>query len=120
MAKILIVDDDESFAEMTKIFLEKRGYDVLVANNGERGLEKIEEENPDLVLLDIRMPEMDGRDVKLEIQTRYPETKVAFLSMIEPPGERVADTEYIWKNSVTDGETLFKRIRDILGSSARN
>lgn len=59
-AKILIVDDDTDFIESTKTILESKPYDVVVAYQGEEGLKKAKEENPDLILLDIIMPVKDG------------------------------------------------------------
>jgi len=59
-AKILIVDDDIDFVESTKIILESKPYEVIVAYEGEEGLKKAREENPDLILLDVIMPVKDG------------------------------------------------------------
>ena len=59
-AKILLVDDDLDFVEATKTVLEGGSYEVIVAYEGEEGLKKAREENPDLVLLDIIMPVKDG------------------------------------------------------------
>lgn len=59
-AKILLVDDDIDFVESTKIILESKPYEVIVAHEGDAGLRKAREENPDLVLLDVIMPVKDG------------------------------------------------------------
>ena len=59
-AKILLVDDDDDFVESTKTILESKPYDVVVAYEGDEGLRKAKEENPDLILLDIIMPVKDG------------------------------------------------------------
>jgi two-component system alkaline phosphatase synthesis response regulator PhoP len=59
-AKILLVDDDADFVEATKIVLESKPYDVLVAYEGDEGLRKAREEKPDLIILDIIMPVKDG------------------------------------------------------------
>ncbi len=58
--KILLVDDDVDFVEATKTVLESRPYEVIVASEGEEGLRKAREENPDLILLDVIMPVKDG------------------------------------------------------------
>jgi len=58
--KILLVDDDVDFVEATKIVLESKPYDVIVAHEGEEGLKKAREENPDLIILDVIMPVKDG------------------------------------------------------------
>jgi len=59
-AKILLVDDDDDFVESTKTILESKPYEVIVAHEGDEGLRKAREENPDLILLDIIMPVKDG------------------------------------------------------------
>jgi len=59
-AKILLVDDDVDFTESTKIILESGPYEVIVAYEGDEGLKKARQENPDLILLDIIMPVKDG------------------------------------------------------------
>ena len=59
-AKILLVDDDADFVESTKTILESKPYEVIVASNGEEGLQKARAEKPDLILLDVIMPVKDG------------------------------------------------------------
>lgn len=59
-AKILIVDDDVDFVESTKTILEAEPYNVIVANQGDEGLQKAKGENPDLIILDVIMPVKDG------------------------------------------------------------
>ena len=62
-AKILLVDDDPDFVEATKVVLESKPYKVITALSGGEGLKKAREEKPDLVLLDIIMPGVDGFQV---------------------------------------------------------
>jgi len=59
-AKILIVDDDADFVESIKTILKTNPYNVIVANQGDEGLQKASDENPDLILLDVIMPVKDG------------------------------------------------------------
>ncbi len=59
-AKILLIDDDVDFVESTKIILESKPYEVVVAYEGDEGLRKAREENPDLIILDVIMPVKDG------------------------------------------------------------
>lgn len=59
-ARILLVDDDADFVESTKTILESKPYEVIVAVNGDDGLRKARDENPDLILLDVIMPVEDG------------------------------------------------------------
>jgi len=58
--KLLIVDDDASFAKNVKSFFTMKGYDVFIAHNGKEGLDMCEKITPDIVLLDVIMPEIDG------------------------------------------------------------
>ncbi|MFC2024032.1 two-component system response regulator [Chloroflexota bacterium] len=62
-ARILLVDDDVDFVEATKIILECKPYEVMVAHDGDEGLRKAREEKPDLVLLDVIMPGKDGFNI---------------------------------------------------------
>ena len=61
--KILIVDDEPDLVRVTTYRLKKMGYDVIVGIDGEQALSLIQSERPDLVLLDLRLPEMDGLEV---------------------------------------------------------
>lgn len=66
--KILIVDDDQNICELVRLYLEKEEYDTVLAYNGEAALEKFKEEAPDLVVLDIMLPKIDGIQVCREIR----------------------------------------------------
>ena len=59
-AKILLIDDDYDFLDATKTVLESKPYEIIVAHEGEEGLRKMREENPDLVIMDVIMPVKDG------------------------------------------------------------
>lgn len=61
--KILVIDDEKAIADIIKFNLKKEGYDVITANDGEEGITKVFTENPDLILLDIMMPKVDGYEV---------------------------------------------------------
>ena len=69
-AKILIVDDETDVCEVISRFLQKRGYTAAIANSGQEALSKLSKENPSLVLLDIRMPDMDGVECLRQIKAR--------------------------------------------------
>jgi len=69
MAKILIVDDDPDIVESMRVVLESRGYSVCSAVSGEEGLKVTRQESPDLIVLDVMMPDgMDGFEVAREIK----------------------------------------------------
>ncbi|HLP48356.1 MAG TPA: response regulator, partial [Candidatus Kapabacteria bacterium] len=78
--RILVVDDEVPVRMSLGAFLEDCGYEVLEAENGRVGLEKFKSENPDLVLVDLRMPEVDGLEVLLEITAQSPDTPVIVVS----------------------------------------
>ncbi|WP_096186057.1 response regulator YycF [Evansella halocellulosilytica] len=69
--KILVVDDEQPIADILKFGLEKDGFDVIVANDGNDALEKAKEHVPDLILLDIMLPYKDGMEVCREIRKTY-------------------------------------------------
>lgn len=68
--KILVVDDDQNICELLRLYLEKEGFHVGIANDGKRAIEIFDSENPDMVLLDIMLPELDGWQVCREIRKK--------------------------------------------------
>ncbi|MGN0519033.1 MAG: response regulator transcription factor [Acutalibacteraceae bacterium] len=66
--KILVVDDDTNICELLRLYIEKEGYDVVIANDGEEALQKFRSEDPDFVMLDIMLPKLDGWQVCREIR----------------------------------------------------
>ncbi|MEA1969958.1 MAG: response regulator, partial [Thermodesulfobacteriota bacterium] len=78
--KILVIDDEAYIRESIKSFLEDFGYDLIEADDGRKGLEIFEKEMPDLVLCDLRMPEMDGLEVLGFITENFPETPIIIVS----------------------------------------
>lgn len=70
MAKIVVVDDDDSIRKLVMFTLEDLGHEVLDAANGIDGLELVRRELPDLMILDVMMPEMDGFEVLRELRRR--------------------------------------------------
>ncbi len=69
-AKILIADDDKNICELLRMYLEKEDYTVVTASNGEEALARFDEENPDLILLDVMMPKLDGWQVCRELRKK--------------------------------------------------
>ncbi|SHJ71135.1 DNA-binding response regulator, OmpR family, contains REC and winged-helix (wHTH) domain [Clostridium amylolyticum] len=79
LGKILIIDDDENICEVIKMYLENSGYDTKVGHNGKEAQELFMEYKPDLVLLDVMIPHMDGVDVLKWIR-KDSETPVIMLT----------------------------------------
>ena len=69
MAKILVIDDEPTVHALLDMRLRHQGYDVLFADNGRKGLQLYRQEHPDVIVLDLRMPELDGVTVLKEIRT---------------------------------------------------
>lgn len=82
--KILIIDDDEDIADNIQVLLSYEGFEVIVANHVEEGLEKIKNENPELVLLDIMFPEGKtlGFETAIDIKKLRPKLPVFAFSAI--------------------------------------
>lgn len=84
--KVLIVDDDFDFSQLLAFDLKKKGYTVVSAGNGEEGLEKVKTEKPDLIVLDIKMPKMDGYTFvrRLKKDDENKDIPVVVLTSYEP------------------------------------
>ena len=80
MARILIIDDDESIRSVFKRFLEGEGHDVEVASDGHKGLQVLERHSVDLVITDIMMPETDGLEVVMAVRGKGTEIPVIAMS----------------------------------------
>lgn len=71
MKKILVVDDEKPISDIVKFNLAKEGYEVFSAYDGEEALQKVEEIHPDLILLDLMLPKIDGLEVAKEVRKNY-------------------------------------------------
>ncbi|ASR41717.1 response regulator YycF [Ligilactobacillus agilis] len=71
MKKILVVDDEKPISDIIKFNLTKEGYDVYTAYDGQEALEQVEEVNPDLVILDLMLPKIDGLEVAREVRKTH-------------------------------------------------
>jgi CheY-like chemotaxis protein len=118
MKKILVVDDDEGLRELYKEILIDEGYEVLTAKNGKEALQRLEKEKPDLIVLDIVMPKMDGmealgriigkdKSVPVILHTSHPGYQEDFMSW--------AADAYLLKS--VDLVELKEKIRDLLEKS---
>ena len=81
--KMLVVDDEHEICDFLKSFFEERDFDVRVANSGEMALQEIEKTKPQVVLLDVHMPGMDGMYALREIKAHYPNIKVIMVTALE-------------------------------------
>jgi CheY-like chemotaxis protein len=90
MKRILIVDDKATSRELLRIVLEKQGYAVLEADDGEKALQKARIENPDLILLDLQMPIRNGYEVLRELRqdARYAALPIIAITASAMQGDR--------------------------------
>ena len=79
LGKILVVDDDKNICELLRLYLEKEGYSVILAHDGEEALLKFETLHPELILLDIMLPGLDGWQVCREIR-KYSKVPIIMLT----------------------------------------
>ncbi|WP_018613771.1 sigma-54-dependent transcriptional regulator [Segetibacter koreensis] len=80
MSKILVIDDDVDMCLLLKRFLTKNGYEVTLAHNGKKALEELEQSEPDLVLCDFRLEDIDGKELLIKIKEKYPRTPVIIVT----------------------------------------
>jgi PAS domain S-box-containing protein len=80
MSKIMVIDDEESIRFLLKVSLSHKGYDVVLAEDGEKGIKVFEEERPPIVLVDVKMPGMDGIEVLKRIRGIDPDTRVIVIT----------------------------------------
>ena len=79
-AKILVVDDVDTIARVYARFLERQGYEVQIAFNGEEALTVWEKFQPDLIISDIRMPKMSGFELANKIRKKKPDQKIVLMT----------------------------------------
>ncbi len=81
MLKVLLVDDDPAMIEVSRIILEKEGYEVISANDKDTGLRMVEEEHPDIMVLDVMMKELDDGIVMVrDLRARGDQTPIIMLT----------------------------------------
>lgn len=91
-AKILIVDDDPDILDAMAMIIESQGYDVVTARDGIEGLANLKSENPDLLILDLMMPKLDGFGVCKELQdprwSKYKNIPILILTSVREEASR--------------------------------
>ena len=80
MAKILVIDDEQGIRDLLDTLLRRKGYDVVLAASGQKGLEIFSRERPDVIVLDLKMPGMDGLTVLQQVRSHNPEQPVIILT----------------------------------------
>jgi DNA-binding response OmpR family regulator len=130
--KILAVDDDPDILDALTMILESQGYEVIMARNGIEGLAKIESEEPDLMILDLLMPKMDGFAVCKRLQepkwAKYKDMPILILSSVREEasrrryelecGRELDVDDYIEKPFSPD--SLLKRVGKLINRSKKS
>jgi len=122
--KILVVDDEPDILEILKYNLEKEGYVVLTASNGEESIEIAEKENPNLIILDIMMPKMDGVEVcrALRSKEQFNNTVITFLTARDQDYSQIAALEIGGDDYITKPirpRVFLSRVKALLRRSER-
>lgn len=118
MATIMTVDDEPNIVELVKAILEKEKHDVIIAHSGQECLDKLDETTPDLILLDIKMPDLSGWDVYNRIRDRGVDSEIVFVSMFEVSSDELSQlkdkgvADYIEKPFSRD--ELVRRVEQVL------
>ena len=120
MKKILIVEDDEKSLYLARFVLEKEGYKVIEARDGLEALDKTSKETPDLILMDMQLPNLDGYEAtkRIKADERLAKIPVIALTAYAMKGDREKTLEagcsgYIEKP--IDPETIIAQIKQVIG-----
>jgi DNA-binding response OmpR family regulator len=121
MTKIAIIEDDPVISQMYRMKFVSNGFEVEVADNGKRGIALVKAQSPDIILLDIGMPEMTGDEALAEIR-KHPESKLTPVIILTNLGEEEAPKKlrdlgihsYIVKADLTPRQVV-ARVKDALG-----
>ncbi len=124
--KILVVEDDKFLRELIAQKLDREGYEVREAVDGEDGVKKVEEEKPDIILLDLILPGIDGFEVLSKIKEN-PERKDVPVIVLSNLGQKddierglkLGAVEFLIKAHFTPGE-IIEKIEKILGKKGDN
>lgn len=121
MKKILVVEDELAYLKLLNSQLTEKGYTVIEAMNGKKGLEKAKSENPDLILLDIRLPVMDGMAMLAQLRKEEvgKKTKVIILTNLEPDDKIIKEVvqdqpSYYFVKSDIQFDNLFEKIKELI------
>lgn len=117
--KILVVDDDTNICELLRLYLEKEGYSVAIANTGMQAVRMFAEQQPDLMLLDLMLPELDGWQVCREIR-KYSNKPIIMLTAKGETFDKVLGLELGADDYITkpfDAKEVLARIKAVLRRS---
>ncbi len=121
--KILVIEDDPGSRRLTEFTLKREGYEVLTAGNGLEGLNRINRDHPDLVILDVMLPGIDGYEIARRIRSQ-PETEKLPILMLsgkvraedKTTGLQVGANDYLSKPA--SPALIVQKVAALLGDSA--
>lgn len=121
IVKVALIEDDHMLSEMYKIKFEKEGFAIVTAADGAEGLEVVQKEQPDIILLDVIMPRMDGFQTLQELRTRGIQTPVILLTNLGQEedikkGRELGATDYFVKSNFTP-DAIVAKVRNVLKTS---
>jgi two-component system, OmpR family, alkaline phosphatase synthesis response regulator PhoP len=115
MAKIVLVEDDKTLLEMYALKFKEEGFDLLTAADGESGLTLIQQETPDLILLDVMLPKMDGFAVLTELKKAEATKNIPVLLLTNlgqkadiEKGKELGAQDYVVKSALTPAQIVEK------------
>ncbi len=120
MKKILVVDDEAIVRTSCDRTLTPEGYDVTLTASGKEGIACLEKETFALVLLDLKMPDMDGMEVLSKIKENWPETKVVMVtgySTVDTAVQALRVGAYNFIEKPFTPDTLLKAVQEVFGPS---
>jgi len=89
LTKVLVIDDDPDMTDLLSLLLKTRGFDVIFSNNGEEGVQKVRNDSPDVIILDLMMKGMDGWQVCAAVR-RFSSIPILILTALDNPGTVVS------------------------------
>lgn len=113
MSKILVIDDEQGIRHLLDTLLRRKGYEMVLAENGRKGLELFRRERPDVVVLDLKMPEMDGVTVLQQIRSVDLNQPVIILTGAGTP-EREQQVRALGVSEFVEKEFSLHRLGDAL------
>ena len=124
-SKILVVEDDQDLAEMLNSYLRVQGYEVLTSHWGEEGIQSAQNERPDLLILDIRLPDIDGFEVarRLRADRKTSKIPIIFLTERRERNDKLAGLELGADDYITkpfDVQEMRLRVRNVLKRSKQD
>lgn len=113
-ARILVVDDDRSLVQVIERLLEKAGFEVLTAFNGLKGLQKARGEKPDLIIMDIIVPKMDGYETYRRLKSNLDTVAIPVLMLTHTGSLADSESQAVLRRL----RHFYNRVQERLGSNA--